>query len=86
MLAPTETERKEPVVTMGRRIASRRTLLGMTGIELAERVGISRVRISSIENDTAGDINTATLVKIARALGVTETWILHGEPASVSAA
>lgn len=84
MLAPTETDRKEPVVTMGRRIASRRVLLGMDGGELAEKVGISRVRLSSIENDRAGDINTATLVKIAKALGVTETWILHGDPVAVA--
>jgi transcriptional regulator with XRE-family HTH domain len=81
MLAPNDAGRKEVVVTMGRRIASRRALLGMSGGDLADSVGISRVRMSSIENDRAGDINTATLVKIAKALGVTETWILHGESA-----
>lgn len=82
MLAQNELDRKEVVATMGRRIASRRTLLGITSGDLADRVGISRVRMSSIEHDKAGDINTATLVKIAKALGVTETWILHGERAA----
>jgi transcriptional regulator with XRE-family HTH domain len=85
MLSANETDRKEVVATMGRRIASRRALLDMSGSELAERVGISRVRMSAIENDRAGDINTATLVKIARALGVTETWLLHGEPLRATA-
>lgn len=83
MFASTDSDRKEPlVVSMGRRIAARRTLLDMSGGELAERVGISRERMSAIENDRAGDINTATLVKIAKALGVTETWILHGDKAA----
>jgi len=82
MLAPNETDRKEVVASMGRRIASRRVLLGMEQGQLADRVGISRVRMSSIENDKAGDINTQTLMKIARALGVTETWILHGDKAA----
>ena len=86
MLAPNEVDRKQLVVTMGRRIASRRTLLDMGSGELADRVGISRVRMSAIENDRAGDINTATLVKIATALGVTETWLLHGDPQTATAA
>lgn len=80
MPAMSETEQAPPTgITMGRRIASRRALLGMTGIELAERVAISRVRMSGIENDRGGDINSATLVRIAKALGVTESWLLHGD-------
>lgn len=84
MLASNETDRKEVTVTMGRRIASRRALLDISGGDLAERIGISRERLSAIENDRAGDINTATLMKISQALGVTETWILRGDPASAA--
>jgi transcriptional regulator with XRE-family HTH domain len=86
MLATNEADRKPLVVTMGRRIASRRALLDMGGGELAALVGVSRERMSAIENDRSGDINTATLVKIAKALGVTETWILHGDAQAASAA
>lgn len=85
MFAQSETDGKESVtVTMGRRIASRRTLLGMDGGELGEKVGVTREWISAIENDRAGRISHTTLMQLAKVLGVTETWILHGDKASAA--
>jgi transcriptional regulator with XRE-family HTH domain len=81
MFASNDTERKE---TMGRRIASRRTLLGMTGGELAEAVGVTREWISTIERDRAANVSASTLMKIASTLGVTETWILRGDSAEAA--
>jgi transcriptional regulator with XRE-family HTH domain len=85
MLASTEIERKAPIGTMGRRIASRRALLGIESKELAATVGISRNWMSAIEKDKPAKIDTALLVKLAAALGVSETWILHGDPQSSAA-
>ena len=79
-------ERKETPVTMGLRIASRRTLLDMSGGQLADAVGVSREWISAIENGRTTRLSAMVLMKIAETLGVTETWILRGDSESTASA
>lgn len=86
MLASHGGERKDAPATMGRRIASRRVALGIAAGDLADSIGLSRERLSIIENDRAGDIRSGTLMRIAAALGVSETWLLHGDPRPADAA
>jgi transcriptional regulator with XRE-family HTH domain len=64
---------------MGRRIASRRALLGLSGGAFAARIGVSRVSLSRIENGHVENINAATLAKIAAELGVTMEYVLFGD-------
>lgn len=56
---------------MGFMVREVREELHMTQEELAEKSGISRARISAIENGTAKDVMMSTLLSIAKAMGVT---------------
>jgi transcriptional regulator with XRE-family HTH domain len=64
---------------IGRRIASRRALLGWTSAALAERAGISRVTLSRIETGRVGKASADTLARIAAVLGVSVDWLLFGD-------
>lgn len=56
---------------MGYRIRERREELRMSQEDLAEKSGISRQTISSIENTPGKNVSTKTLEKLASALGTT---------------
>lgn len=56
---------------MGYRIKYLRDELKMTQEELAEKSGVSRGTICGLENDENRIVTTKTLLKIAKALGVT---------------
>lgn len=51
------------------RLREEREKLGMTQEELAEKSGISRCTISVLENGRSSCVKTATLTKLADALG-----------------
>lgn len=67
--------------TLGRRVASRRVRLGLTQQQVAEKAGISQGFLSSIEND-ADNGRVTTLARIAKVLGVTIDYLVHGEAAA----
>ena len=55
---------------LANRLKDRRTELGLTQAELAERVGVTRKTVNTVENNVFTP--SATLaIKLARALGVT---------------
>lgn len=54
---------------MGYRVKQFRESLNLTQEELAVKSGVSRGTISAMENGSARDTTTKTLMKIARALG-----------------
>ena len=64
---------------MGYKIKEIREQKGMTQEELSSESGVSRVTISSLENGTERATTTKTLVKIARALGVSVDQIFFEE-------
>lgn len=81
---PEETD-SLPIVTLGRRIASRRALLGLKQEEVASRLGITRVWYGQIELDNATP-SLELLTKMANLFDVTETWLLRGDAQPASAA
>lgn len=56
---------------MGFKIKEVREKVGMTQEELSKASGVSRVTIVGLEDGTERTTTTKTLVKIAKALGVT---------------
>ena len=64
--------------TIGYRIASRRKVLKLKGKDLAERVGCHPPDISDWENDK-NKPSVESLVKLAKALDTTETWLVSGK-------
>jgi len=67
---------------MGRRIAARRTELGMTQAQLAEKIGLARQTISMWETGDIQDIRGRHLAILASVLDVTDDWILFGDAAT----
>lgn len=56
---------------MGYKIRELREALNMTQEELSARSGVSRSTISALENNSARDTTTKTLVNLAKALDST---------------
>lgn len=75
----------QPTITLGRRCASRRALLGLKQEEVATRLGVTRVWYGQIELDNASP-SLDLLTKLAALFDVTETWLLRGDPLSATAA
>ncbi len=63
--------------TIADRIRQRRTELGMTQRELAQRVHVYYLEIQLLE-DGVGRPTGDYLRRLAEALGVTERWIING--------
>jgi transcriptional regulator with XRE-family HTH domain len=63
---------------IGSRIVSRRKELGLKGKELAERVGCHPPDISDWEK-SKNVPSVESLIKLARALNTTETWLASGK-------
>lgn len=74
--------------TMGKRIARRRSELGMHQADVAEKLGVSRQTVSMWETGAIHDLRGRHLAKLADVLRVQEDWILFGgqpaEPAPKS--
>ena len=68
---------------MGYKIRETRERIGMTQTELSERSGISRGTISALENGTLRATTTKTLIRIAKAMGVTVDCIFFDEDAQL---
>jgi transcriptional regulator with XRE-family HTH domain len=69
-----------PIPTnLGRRMASRRRDLGWTQQELAAASGVPRSWISLVETGGRAGPRADELERVARALGVTMAYLLHGE-------
>jgi len=64
--------------TIGSRIVYRRKELGLKARQLAERVGCHPPDISDWEN-SKNIPSVESLVKLARALDTTETWLVSGK-------
>lgn len=69
--------------TIGSRIASRRKMLGLKGKDLAERVGCHPPDISDWEK-SKNTPSVESLIKLARALNTTETWLVSGKNSRVA--
>ena len=70
---------RNPLIkSIGSRIAHRRKLLGLKGKELAERVGCHPPDITDWEK-SKNIPSVESLIKLARALETTETWLVSGK-------
>ena len=63
------------------RVKQARELKGWTQAELAERAGVRRATISSMESRTVQRVNLAALEKVAKALGMPTLRLLQEGPA-----
>lgn len=63
--------------TLGKRVTHARELKGLTQLELAKRVGVSAQTINFVENGR--NKGTKHLLAIAKALGVSATWLDSGK-------
>jgi len=62
--------------TFGERVKNRRTVLGLTQADLAEKIGIHRPDLSDIENGKHSP-TLETVEKIAKALGVPPSCLVE---------
>ncbi|MCJ0873490.1 helix-turn-helix domain-containing protein [Streptomyces sp. AP-93] len=63
----TEARKRNQAYIDGHRLAERRTSLGLTQLEVAERMGITKSRVSQIER---GEVSTVeAIARYVRALG-----------------
>jgi transcriptional regulator with XRE-family HTH domain len=64
------------ITSVGARIAARRTALGLSQAQLAERAGCAQPRISAWERGRR-EPSLLNLVRLASALGVSTDWLLR---------
>jgi transcriptional regulator with XRE-family HTH domain len=69
-------------VTFGDRLRSVRKERGLRGVQLADLTGLDSSSISRWERNQRNP-GSAELGKLAKALGVTERWLLTGEPPKI---
>jgi transcriptional regulator with XRE-family HTH domain len=84
----TRTNRKDATMTTEQRIGGRirklREEMGLTSVELAERVGITQAQVSRLENGKQG-FRSKTLEQIAKSLNVPMVRLLtDGDDAALS--
>ncbi|GEM_PF-2217447 len=72
-------------LTIGRKVARLRKEQGLTTTQLARQVGLSQPQISRLENGHQG-FRSATLQRIADALGVPSAYFFEEDAALVEAA
>jgi len=63
----------------GQRIKSRRIEFGINQTELAAKLGMEQSSLSELENGESVMPNSEHLLKLARILGVSQSWILTGK-------
>lgn len=64
--------------TIGRNLAAWRKMLNLTSQQVAERAGISRTTLSSLENGKP--VGNDTFVSVARALGILDRIVDATDP------
>ena len=64
---------------IGERIKKRRKELDMKQQTLADAVGISRNRLSCIENSDVPNMTVYTAMRIAQALGISMDFLIYGK-------
>lgn len=86
-MAATRTPRSGEVdVAMGERIRRRRRELGLSQSALGSKLGITFQQVQKYENGT-NRVSAAMLVRLAEALAIPVTEILHdGDPGAAAAA
>jgi len=65
--------------TLGERIKSLRISRGLTGAQLAARIGIGENAVFKLESGTSAEPKFHVGIKLARALGVTPEALAFGE-------
>lgn len=68
----------ESIPGSGGRVRWARQCSGWTQAQLAERLGVSRVRVVQWEGSDEGRYSAHRAVELARTLGVTVGWLLTG--------
>lgn len=66
-------------IEIGKRIEQRRLEMGLTGGELAKRLGVSAGHLSRVINGKAGSLSVAKARAWASELGVTTQWLMEGQ-------
>ena len=69
----------EPMKTLAKKVAELRQKKGWTQGELAAAVGVSQGSIGNIESGIRPNPRAATVLGIAKALGVSAQWLQSGE-------
>ena len=69
-----------PGKTIGKRIKALRRKRGLTQEELARRAGMRQGMISRIESGQADEVETSTLIALAKGLEVSTDWLLGLTP------
>lgn len=64
-------------VALGKRVAERRSEIGLSQTDLAEAAGMKQQGVASIEGGAVE--RPRKLKEIAEALGVTDDWLLYGK-------
>ncbi|MCQ2989025.1 XRE family transcriptional regulator [Pseudomonas tremae] len=67
----------QPTNTLASRVLAKRTELGMSQQQLADRAGVSQVTIQHLESGR--NLTSKKLVDIGRALNVSAEWLMSGE-------
>lgn len=70
----------ETVDTLGARLRYARTEAGLTQQALGTLAGVTGPYVSMLEGGHRANPRALELEAIAKALGVTTGWLLHGEP------
>lgn len=63
---------------MNERLKKLRTALGLSGEKFGEKIGLSRMAISNLENNKY-NITEQTIISICREYNVNEKWLRTGE-------
>lgn len=67
------------IESLGNKVRNRRYELGLTQEELSQRTGLSTGHISDIENGHRKQIQTKTIKRLAKGLGMTLEQVLGGD-------
>lgn len=71
-------------MTKGQKIKARRTELGFSQVELANKIGVSKQTLYKYENDIITNIPSDNVEKISAALSVSPAWIMgFSQPAAL---
>lgn len=63
---------------LGDRVRTRREFLGLNAKELALKAGVHPSHVSLVERGGRIELRPSTVTKLAKALEVSEGWLIHG--------
>ena len=72
-------------MTVGERIKQRRLELGLTQEELAKRMGYNGRTSVCVAEQRGDNVTTTRVAKFAKALGVSQMWLMFGDEADEEA-